>query len=55
MTPEEFKAIRKSMRKTQFEMSEYIGKSLRTVQSYEWGEHKIPLCIELLLREIKNV
>lgn len=55
MTPEEFKKIRKSMKKTQFEMSEFIGKSLRTVQSYEWGEHKIPLCVELLLRTINHV
>mgnify|MGYP001119346048 CR=1 FL=1 len=46
MNAEEFAYIRKRLGKTQREMAELIGTSVKTVHSYEQGWRKIPYYVE---------
>lgn len=49
MTGSKFSEIRKKLKKTQKDMSELLGISLKTVQSYEQGFRNIPANIERIL------
>lgn len=46
MNAEEFTNIRKRLKKTQREMAQLLGTSLKTVHSYEQGWRKIPYYVE---------
>ena len=46
MTEQEFKAIRKSLEKTQKQMAQLLGVSLKAVHSYEQGWRKVPAAVE---------
>ena len=57
MEPREFLAIRQKLQKTQKEVSQVLGTSLRGVQSFEQGWRKIPAHVErqvLFLLAMKN-
>lgn len=49
MTPGEFTAFRARLKKTQKEMAEFLGVSLKAVESYEQGWRNIPANIERIL------
>ena len=60
MTKEEFTYFRKKMNKTQKEMSELLGTSLKAVHSYEQGWRNVPVHVErqvlfLFSRKPENV
>jgi len=46
MDPNEFPALRQRLQKTQKEMAQLLGTSIRAVQSFEQGWRKIPAHIE---------
>lgn len=46
MTKEEFSLARKKLEKTQKQLSELLGMSLKTIHSYEQGWRTIPVHIE---------
>lgn len=46
MKATEFASIRKRLKKTQKEMAQLLGTSLKTVHSYEQGWRKIPYYVE---------
>jgi DNA-binding transcriptional regulator YiaG len=46
MNPTEFQLIRKELLKTQKQMSELLGISLKAVQSFEQGWRSIPPYVE---------
>jgi DNA-binding XRE family transcriptional regulator len=46
MNAEEFAYIRKRLKKTQKEMAELLGTSVKTIHSYEQGWRKIPHYVE---------
>lgn len=46
MEPEEFVSIRRSLNKTQKEMAELLGVSIKAVHSYEQGWRKVPAHVE---------
>ena len=46
MIEEDFKGIRKSLGKTQKEMAQLLGVSLKAVHSYEQGWRKVPAAVE---------
>jgi transcriptional regulator with XRE-family HTH domain len=50
MTKEDFKALRKSERKTQMQMAEYLGVTESAVAKWEKGTNSIPPAVEKLLR-----
>ena len=53
----EFSALRRRMQKTQKEMAQLLGVSLRSVQSFEQGWRKVPVHIErqmLFLQAMKK-
>ena len=57
MTPKEFSTFRQRLGKTQKQMSELLGTSLRAVQSFEQGWRKVPVHVErqvLLLAALKR-
>jgi hypothetical protein len=46
LTKEEFKLLRKKLGKTQIQLAEILGMSLKTIHSYEQGWRVIPMHIE---------
>jgi len=46
MQGKDFSSIRKNIRKTQKQMSEILGVSLKAIQSFEQGWRKIPAHVE---------
>ena len=46
MIDSEFKSIRKTLQKTQKQMAELLGVSLKAVHSYEQGWRKVPAAVE---------
>lgn len=57
MDAKEFLSIRQRLQKTQKEMSQLLGTSLRAVQSFEQGWRKVPVHIErqiLFLQAMKK-
>ena len=57
MDHQEFSSFRQELQKTQKEMAELLGTSLKTVQSFEQGWRKVPVHIErqmLFLLNMKN-
>lgn len=46
MRPEEFSKIRKRMKKTQKEMAQLLGVSVKAIHSYEQGWRSIPAHVE---------
>ncbi len=46
MKEQDFKGIRKSLQKTQKEMAQLLGVSLKAVHSYEQGWRKVPAAVE---------
>jgi DNA-binding XRE family transcriptional regulator len=57
MTKKEFAQIRQYLSKTQKEMAQLLGVSIRTIQSFEQGLRRIPVYTErqtLLLLSLKN-
>ncbi len=46
MTKEDFKFLRKKLGKTQIQLAEILGMSLKTIHSYEQGWRVIPMHIE---------
>jgi DNA-binding transcriptional regulator YiaG len=46
MDGEEFKNFRKKLNKTQLQMSQLLGKSLKAVHSYEQGWRSVPTHVE---------
>ncbi|MFH0783256.1 MAG: helix-turn-helix transcriptional regulator [Pseudomonadota bacterium] len=46
MTKEDFKLLRKKLGKTQVQLAEILGMSLKTIHSYEQGWRVIPMHIE---------
>jgi DNA-binding XRE family transcriptional regulator len=58
MTPEEFLQARQKLKKTQKQMSQLLGASIKAIHSYEQGWRKIPGHVErqvyFLLSRIRN-
>ena len=57
MDSKEFLALRRRLQKTQKEMAQLLGASLRSVQSFEQGWRKVPVHIErqmLFLQAMKK-
>ncbi len=59
MNDAEFKSIRKTLDKTQKQMAELLGVSLKAVHSYEQGWRKVPAAVErqmffLLSRKVSS-
>jgi putative transcriptional regulator len=52
MTPDEMRAIRDALGKTQREMAEIMGVTLRGYQNWEGGERSVPGPAVLLARRI---
>ncbi len=46
MTRDEFSSIRSQLEKTQYQMAQLLGTSLKAVQSFEQGWRNIPVHIE---------
>ena len=46
MIEQDFKSIRKSLEKTQKQMAQLLGISLKAVHSYEQGWRKVPAAVE---------
>ena len=54
MNNKEFKALRKQLSKTQKQLSELLGTSIRAVQSFEQGWRRIPTHVERQLLFLVN-
>jgi predicted transcriptional regulator len=46
MESEEFKQFRKKLKKTQVQMAQLLGVSLKAVHSYEQGWRRVPAAVE---------
>ena len=46
MDSKEFKCVRKKLNKTQKEMAELLGTSVKAIRSYEQGWRKVPVHVE---------
>ena len=57
MDSKEFHSLRQKLQKTQKQMSQLLGTSLKAVQSFEQGWRKVPVHVErqvLFLRSLKR-
>ncbi len=55
MDNEEFSSFRQKLEKTQKQMAELLGTSLKTVQSFEQGWRKVPVHIERQMLFLLNM
>ena len=52
MTPATFRAARQALGLTQTELGARMGRSLRTIQAWEWGEIPIPLLAATVMAQL---